>query len=124
MKPQIQYMTVQAANLLNNFEAHVKLPFAADWIALPEAIPDFSSPTGVIFSQSNGDSGAEFGVRINDPSAPMLLFTAATGGLALSVFEGTVTDIYICEIAHNAALPVTFIVGKDCNIGFAKAVFG
>jgi hypothetical protein len=122
--PQLAYVPVPAASLLNNVESHIKLPFAADWIAIPQALPLVTISSGVIDSQGNGLANTQYGIRINDPSAPMLIFTADTIAQGLAVFVGTVTDIYICTILTNDATALTLLIGKDCDLGFSAAVFG
>lgn len=122
LMPSLQYLSIPATSLLHRSETHVKLPFQSDFLVLPQSLPYVDPTTGAISTQTNGDPSAAWGIRINDPSAPMLLFSASAGA-NLAVFEGQVTDIYICQLASDAGGSVTILIGKDCDLGFSGAVY-
>jgi hypothetical protein len=120
---------VQTSQLVDGVPAFIKLPFASDFLLLPGARVYQSTVRPGLAVEGNGSAGAVYGIRINDISAPVLPFATDgdPGSLApMVVFEGTVTEFYIEPLNPIAVAdpnPPQFLIGKDCDIGFAHSIY-
>jgi hypothetical protein len=119
-KPQLQAISIPAASLASGLDAYIKLPFTSDFLFLPLMLPI----SGAGFT-GNGDNGAVYGIRLNDPHAQQLLFGINPDADPFVVVEATVDSIYICRLdgSSGSVLPLTLLVGTDCDLGSMAAVF-
>jgi hypothetical protein len=128
MDPQIQYVKMTAADLaatLNGTAMRVDLPFEADFIILPPAVPLPSS--GIA---NNGNIAMIYDVQINDQSNAVLMFglfplpTALANSGVISAFVGKIRTIFVAVNTQDTDTEdVVFLVGKNCKIGTASQVF-
>jgi hypothetical protein len=125
MRPDPQMATVTVPALLDGVETFVQLPFESDFLMLPGIRIYQSTVRPGRANEGNGYSGASYGIRINDSSAPVLPFSwnlDLAGEMV--VFVGTVRSFYIQPLNVEAVSATPdFLVGKYCDFGFLGAVY-
>jgi hypothetical protein len=124
-KPVLTSVTVQASQLLRGIDTLIVLPFPSDFLFCPKSVP---SQGGVGWTWNGDSTEAIYGVRINDAGGLQLPFDNSGDGYGLAVFEGTVTQFYICKLGdavgnEAAVLPLVFYVGTDCDLGTTEGVY-
>jgi len=132
-KPVLQYVTVLASSLAYGVDFYLKLPFVADFVMLPAIVPN---PDGQTFQANIIPAGGDLekyalAVRLNDPTAPLLMLTGTASFVQNGVVietEGGITEIYIRPMtvagaSASAIYGFTLLVGTGCDLGFYGAVF-
>jgi hypothetical protein len=130
MDPQIQYVKMTAADLaatLNGTAKRVDLPFEADFIILPPAVP-VAAISGIA---PNGNPALIYNIQINDQANATLMFgsfplpSALANSGVISAFVGKIRTIFVAvNLATGVdTVDVVFLVGKNCKIGTASQVF-
>jgi len=128
MDPQIQYVKMTAADLaatLNGTAKRVDLPFEADFIILPPAVPG-----GVAGINNNGNISLIYNIQINDESNATLMFgvfplpSALVNSGVISAFVGKIRTIFVAVNPQDVDTEdVVFLVGKNCKLGMASQLF-
>ena len=122
--PRLAQIVVQPSQMVPGVLTRINLPFVADFLFLPLIFTQTSAAGIFEVGDNSADLEDTYAIQINDEPVLMCWSSVGPNNGFIGVFEGTVDHFSISVLGNIAPSgPVTFIVGKDCDLGSSNAVF-